>query len=297
MDNYKRQEMNFFYGEDPHPLHPPVLDKMPPQPPPAHTQIQPRCFTCKHFEMCKYKQDYLKTITLMQNDLGAPARSLELVKHYITIPHFVGFPFFNQDDYFPAEVEFDNSDDKGRLFLARFNGINYVNVIYISRCYYILLELVYNSESELYELHSCKEAFYGVEYQLNKKSLEKIQLSLVDWREMIINTRTPIKPFWHCKDVINTTHFSASLNCDMYEWNKIPFEEAIEKMCRKYPYGIPLDECGRAMYHIATYHIENGEVPYSPLFYGKKPSCGLTPYIPPQAVCKPSAPPRRRGDM
>ena len=37
----------------------PILLPLPPQLPPKHTQVQPRCFTCKHFEMCGFKKDYL----------------------------------------------------------------------------------------------------------------------------------------------------------------------------------------------------------------------------------------------
>jgi len=91
------------------------------------------------------------------------------------------------------------------------------------------------------------------------------------------------------KDVINTTHFSAMLNCDMYEWNKETFEEAVERMKREYPFGIPIDEKGHGFYHIATFHIANGKVPYSPLIQEK-------PYFPPKPP-KPPKPTKRYGDM
>jgi hypothetical protein len=60
------------------------------------------------------------------------------------------------------------------LFLAKFNGINYVNVVYLEHNHYILIQLNYDKDSDLYELKSCKEAFYGVEYDLNKDSLEEM---------------------------------------------------------------------------------------------------------------------------
>jgi len=50
----------------------------------------------------------------------------------------------NESEYFPAEVVFDNSDDGGKLFGAKFNGINFVNVVYKSKRYFILIELVYD---------------------------------------------------------------------------------------------------------------------------------------------------------
>lgn len=273
---------------------PPLLAQIPHQLPPKHTQVQPRCFTCRHFEMCSFKKDYLKTVTLIQNSLGAPQLDCELTNRYITIPRFVGFPLVNEEKYLPKEVIFDNSDNKGKLFLSKFNGINYVNIVYKDNKYYILLEFKYNSKTELYDLNSCKEAFYGVEYELNKESLEEIQLGLIEWREIIINAKTPPPP--PKKDIINTTHFSASLECDMYDWNKDSFDDAIKKLIKKYPNGVPVTEDDRILYHIATYHIENGEVPYAPLFYNKKCKDTVT-YVPPQPYRKLPKPPKRRGDM
>lgn len=40
--------------------------------PPEHTQIKPRCFDCANWEICRIKDDYLKTVTLIQNILGDP---------------------------------------------------------------------------------------------------------------------------------------------------------------------------------------------------------------------------------
>lgn len=279
--------------ESPHPTYrPPFLAPIPPKLPPKHTQIQPRCFTCKHFEMCSFKRDYLKTLTLMQNDLGAPQWDFEWTDKYFTVPGFVGFPIVNQDDYFPKEVSFNNSDNPGKLWLAKFNGINYVNIVYKDTKYYILIQLKYNKESELYELKSCKEAFYKIDYELSEKSLEEIQLGLVEWREIIINAIMPPPP--PKPDIINTTHFSANLNCDMYEWNKDSFEDAVEKLCKKYPQGVPLDEHGRALYHIATFHVAGGEVPYAPLYYGKVDK--KTPYFEPPKKLGLKKSPKRRDD-
>lgn len=273
---------------------PPVLAPLPPHLPPQHTQVQPRCFTCKHFEMCQYKKDYLKTVRLIQNCLGAPQHDYELTDKYIVIPDFKGFPLMNQDKYFPQRVSFDNEDHHGHLFLSKFNGINYVNVVYMVKHNYILIQLKYDNETEFYELKSCEEAFYGIKYELKKESLEEIQLGLAEWREAIVNAQMPPPP--PRKEIINTTHFSSMLNCDMYEWDKSPFEEAVKRLIKKYPYGIPIDEHGHALYHIATYHIEQGEVPYAPFLFGEKGK-HVAPYIPPQPVRKPPAPPKRRGDM
>lgn len=263
-------------GEEPHPTkRPPQLFPIPPKLPPKHTQIQPRCLTCTHFEVCSFKKDYIKTLTLIQNDLGCPQFDYELSDRYITIPRFAGLPLINQDDYLPKEVIFDNSDNKGRLWLAKFNGINYVNIVYKDCRYYILIQLKYNKDTELYELLSCEEAFYRVKYELNEKSLKEIQEGLPQWRELIINAIMPPPP--PKPDIINTTHFSADLNCDMYNWNKKSFEEAVKEFMKKYPNGIPLEDGGRTLYHIATYHVVDGQVPYAPLYVPEKKKKVLLP--------------------
>lgn len=289
-----KPERKVGYGVEGPVKRPPLLAPIPPRIPPKHTQVQPRCFTCEHFEMCAFKQDYLKTVTLIQNCLGAPSYDYEWTTKYITIPDFVGLPIINEDKFFPKEVVFDNSDNKGKLFLSKFNGINFVNVVYKDTKYYILIQLKYNTETELYEVKSCQEAFYKVKYELNKDSLEEIQLGLMEWREIIINS--PAVPPPPKKDIINTTHFSAVLDCDMYSWNRDSFDDAIKKLIKKYPNGIPIGPDGRALYHIATYHVAEWEVPYAPLYYNEVDKKKLVNYIPPQPA-KQSKPPKRRGDM
>lgn len=273
----------------------PILSPLPPHLlPPAHTQIKPRCFTCKHFEMCQYKKDYLKTIQLIQHTLGAPCHNEELTQKYITIPDFIGFPLMNQEKYFPEIAKFKNDDHEGKLFLSKFNGINYINIIYLIKNQYILIQLKYSKQSELYELISCKEPFYDITYELSEKTLDKIQEGLIDWREIAINAKKPPPP--PKKDIINTTHFSALLECDMYDWTGCSFEDEIKKLIKKYPHGVPIDEHGRSLYHIATYHIEDGEVPYAPLLFKDKTEC--TPqYIAPQPPKKNTYSPKRRGDL
>ena len=282
------------YGVEGPVKRPPLLAPIPSRIPPKHTQVQPRCFTCEHFEMCAFKQDYLKTVTLIQNCLGAPSYDYEWTTKYITIPDFVGLPIINEDKFFPKEVVFDNSDNKGKLFLSKFNGINFVNVVYKDTKYYILIQLKYNTETELYEVKSCQEAFYKVKYELNKDSLEEIQLGLMEWREIIVNS--PAVPPPPKKDIINTTHFSAVLDCDMYSWNRDSFDDAVKKLIKKYPNGIPIGPDGRALYHIATYHVAEWEVPYAPLIYNDTKEKKLMNYVPPQPMRVPK-PPKRRGDM
>lgn len=117
--------------------------------------------------MCHFKKDYLKTVTLLQRDLGAPQWGYEMVTNYIRIPEFEGFSFKDEEKYFPETIEFDNTDEQGKLYLAKFEGVNYVKVVYMAKKYYILIKLEYNKESELYELKSCYEAFFKTKYEIN----------------------------------------------------------------------------------------------------------------------------------
>lgn len=57
-----------------------LLSLIPDMPPPRHTHIKPRCFTCKKFPVCCLREDYLKTVKLMENVLGNPCQSFELKK-------------------------------------------------------------------------------------------------------------------------------------------------------------------------------------------------------------------------
>lgn len=268
---------------------PSVIVPIPPCVPPAHTQIHPRCLTCNHFEMCGFKVDYFKTLSLMQDCLGSPADSFEQIDHAILIPGFIGLPVINEDEYLPKEITFDNSDVGGKLWLSKFDSLNRVNIIYMCGKYYILLKFEYNTTSELYELTFCKEAFYLVDYDLNQSSLEDLQIGLGEWREWASNAPAPIIPE---KDVINTTHFMASLDCDSYEWNRTPLEDMIKKLQKKYPLGIPISGDGRLLYHIATYHVVDGEVPIQPYFQPEKVENYIPPCPPP-----PPPPPVRREDM
>lgn len=46
--------------------------------PPHHTQIQIRCFSCKHFPVCLIKKDYMKTAILIEGILGNPPKNYEV---------------------------------------------------------------------------------------------------------------------------------------------------------------------------------------------------------------------------
>lgn len=271
---------------------------MPPYPypiPPKHTQIKPRCFSCKHFEVCNYKIDYLKTLTLIQNSLGAtkPNQARELRWGYFDIPEYKGLDIMSPKLYFPEEIQFITPDLKGKFYASRFNGLPEVSLIYKVKQYYVLLAFKYSKDEGKYLLEKCEEPVYHVEFELSDESLETIQKGLINWRMVAIDAEMPPPP--PKMDAINTTHFSAKLECDMYEWNKTAYEDCIRRLIHKYPYGIPLDEFGRQMYHIATYHLHYGDVPFSPYFNEITPDCPPPPYFPPHHCEKLPIPPHKRG--
>ncbi len=269
---------------------PPVLKRIEEPAPPKHTQIQPRCVTCEHFSMCKYKEHYLKTITLMQNTLGAPSIDYELTDKYLTIPKFVGFSIGQGLRFFPKEIEFYNTE-KGYYYAAKFNGINFVNIIYNKQKYYILLQFEYNEENEAYELKSSKEAFYRVEFDLTDESTEDLLSGLLEWRKAVLSKKALPVPPPPKKEIIDTTHFSASLDCDVYSWTKESYDDAVRRLSLEYPNGIPLNDNDPAspLYHIVTYHVEDKPVPYSPLY--RQPGVADCP------IENPKKKARRRKDL
>lgn len=222
-------------------------------PPPKNSEIQIRCFTCKHFGICKILPDYLKTATLIQNVLGYPADPLELVK----IKGFIGTVVENPDSYFPKEI-IANKDKKGEFFGAKYESETIVNFIYKFDCYFVLYKATYNSETKEFDIPAGKEVYYGVDFTIEKESLDDLQLGLLTLKENIENKECPCSKD---KDVINVSAFSAALNCDFYEWEKgLTYEEGMRRIVMKYPDGIPIDKCG-TLYHLATYHIEPSKVP------------------------------------
>ena len=46
--------------------------------PPHHTQVQVKCFTCKHFPVCLIKRDYIRTAVLIEGILGDPPKNYEV---------------------------------------------------------------------------------------------------------------------------------------------------------------------------------------------------------------------------
>lgn len=97
-------------------------------------------------------------------------------------------------------------------------------------------------------------------------------------------------------DVINTTYFSANLNCDFYEYEKgLTEEEGIRRMIAHYPKGIPCKD--GSYYHLATFHIEPYKVP---MYHPENGKVAFAPIPYPVFVPSPCPPrhahPKRRED-
>lgn len=232
---------------------------IPSPPPPEHTRIKVRCFTCRHFPICEIRSDYLKTAKLIQNVLGAPNDSYEISSLPFKIPDFEGITIENWKEYFPETVTTKNGKT-GYFYMAKYQYSkccckdNYIKFIYIVDKFYVLFTAIYNEETKEFDIPAGKEICYGVSCEI-AEDLELLQIGLLDLKEDIEKQES--KP----KDVINTTAFSAQLDCKFYEWEKgLDYNEGIKRIVAQYPDGVPIGPCGE-LYHLATYHIEDKCVP------------------------------------
>lgn len=234
--------------------------------PPENTQIKPRCLTCEHFGLCKYCADYLKTITAVQQAIGDPLVSLE-VKPEEKVPDFRGVTIVLWRKYFPVKITLADYDEPLAYNLAKFQSLNEVHILYQTPKNFIVLRFLYNKDEETFELDYCRDAFYQrIDYEVSEDDLVTLKEGLLQWRADQIDSKIePLFPLPPHKDVVNTTHFSAALECDLYQWNHMTFEDAVKYCKTKYPNGIPIDD---QYYHIATFHVDNRKIPYSPLYLG-----------------------------
>lgn len=254
-------------------------------PAPPHTEIKVQCFTCKHFPVCNMRQDYLKTAQLIQEILGSPCESYEINPPPIKIPNFEGVFIENYQEYFPDTV-ISTKDTIGNFYMAKYNCSENIKFIYIFNGYYVLFNAQYNEETKEFDISQGKEICYGVTCEI-AEDLDLLQLGLLSLKEDIENAEPEEK------DIINTTHFSADLKCNFYEWEKgLNYYDGIRRIIAKYPNGIPIG-CHGELYHLATYHIEdrcipcyhpeNGQPVFAPMPYPV--------YIP--SPCKKQKPPTR----
>lgn len=255
-------------------------------PPPDHTYIKVQCFVCKHFPVCNIRIDYLKTAQLMQNILGNPCDSYELLPTPIPYPQFKGKLITNFKEYFPMEVK-SAKEKNGTFYAAKYTDSNHIQFMYIYCGYYVFYTATYNKDLYEFEISDGEEICYNLKWQLSEDDIELIKLGLASFKEDIENTPEEEK------DVINTTFFSAELRCKFYEWERgLTYADGVKRILAQYPDGIPLDE-NNTYYHLATFHCENAKVPcYHP--ENGHPVFAPMPYpvyIP--SPCKKQKPPTR----
>ena len=120
-------------------------------PPPAHTQLLPRCFTCKHFPVCNIREDYLKTAQLIEEVLGAPCESYELYPTPIPVPEFTGTVIEDVEAYFPTTV-LSTKDKEGSFYVAKYTDSKNIQFMYIFDGYYVLFSAIYNEETYEFDI-------------------------------------------------------------------------------------------------------------------------------------------------
>lgn len=240
--------------------------------PPKHTQVFPQCFTCNKFEVCNLRLDYLKTAKLIQQVLGDPQEDYELCKTDPTkfYPCYKGTYIEDPETIFPEQLTItkrilpsgETMDETviAELKAAKYQDLNTVLFVYESDGYVIVFYALYNYVSETYDIKNGMEIVYHIIYEFPEESVLEVQTNLVAWREEMEDKERENEDI----DIINTTHFSALLQCHFFDPIRgLTPEEGVKRLVAKFPEGIPLGE--DQYYHLATFHIEPNKVPpYNP---------------------------------
>lgn len=202
---------------------------------PPLSQIEPKCATCKKFPVCNIREDYLKVATLIQNILGGPQINLELEVIEDTNLPYAGYEFRKKEITFPEEITTDK-EKEGIFLSAKWRSPQIVQFIYVIEKFYVKFDAFWNQEQENFIISEGVELYYNLSYNLSVSSTDEIAEILKTWREGKIKEIDGANI-----DAINTTYFSATLNCQFYEKDKERYEK--EKDLPDYT-------------HIATYHLE-----------------------------------------
>lgn len=257
-------------------------------PPPKNTQIQVRCFTCTKFDVCKIKEDYLKTALLISKVLGAPAENFDL--HWI--PNFYGTDIYKPLKYFPAYIKVD---DTVRTFCcsflgARFTDINTISFVYGTDDIMIQFKTIFTEDG--WQFFMGEEVATNAPYYIASEDTKRINDGLLKFQEDLRNSKPPLD-----SDIIDTTAFSARLECDFYEPIKnLSYCDGMRRIAEKYPHGVPIGH--HRFYHIATYHVEPYEVPLYHYYNGTTAYMPM-PYpvpVPPKCEKKQHCKTHRRDD-
>ena len=240
-----------------------------------------RCFVCKKREVCSIKKDYLKTAQLIENIVGKPKEDDELIYCYPYLPNFNGMLINNPEEYLPEQIT-SVKGTSADLYKLKYETTNKYNFVYYAEPYYIIFSVEYNEETKKFDISKGVEPYYGATFEIDSKYNEDFQLGLSTLKEDLEKKQEEEK------DIINTTAFSAELNCQFYEWEKgLSYCDGLMRIAKQYPDGIKLDD--DTYYYLATYHIEPKKIPcYNP----NNEKIGFMPlpypvFIPPKKCCKP----------
>lgn len=245
--------------------------------PPPHTQIIPRCATCKKFCVCSIREDYLKTAYLIQQILGDPQddRELKPCCDY----DFYGCDFEEPEKLFPINIEtkYQGNEDSiiGVFQNAKYIDKDNIRVLYKIDDYLVVFKVEWDEEFSRYQFLDGKEIYYGVIFKIKYSEFDDTELQ--SWRQEQIKKEEENND----KDIINTTYFSATLNCCFYEQDKTLTEKTgLERL------KLHCDSCCDSQYHhLATHHIEPNKVPcFNPTF---TPFPILYPVFLPKPPCPP----------
>jgi hypothetical protein len=215
--------------------------------PPEPTKVQPKCYSCKKFPICSIRKDYLKAASLIENLLGNPNKDLEL-KWYKSkyfprpLPNFEGFDLENYADYFTFDMAATIQDKKesGSIKEVKYHNKDFIQFLCDFEDYLAIITAIWNDKTNEYDISEGKEIFYHLKYTLTDETVENFQINLLVWREDMEKKEKDGKEL----DLINTTYFTAELDCQFYEFNKE------KKRPEDYPH----------LHHVATYHIEPHKV-------------------------------------
>lgn len=233
-------------------------------PPPKNTQIQVRCFTCKKFDVCRIKEDYLKTAMLISEVLGSPAKNFNLN----WIPNFYGIDIYEPLNYFPFYVRITDSikNITCKFLGARFTDDNNISFVYGND--YLVIQFKTICVENNWRFFMGEEVNTRQPFYILAENIQEIEKGLIKFQKDLQNAKPPAH-----SDIIETTAFSARLECDYYDPIKnLSYCDGMKHIAEKYPKGVPLG-CNR-YYHIATYHVEPHEVP---MYH---PYNGTTAYMP-----------------
>lgn len=137
-------------------------------PPPHHTKVRARCFTCKKFPVCNIRTDYLKTLKLMEDVLGSPCDNFELIR----LPGFTGKPYLYGNVIMPDKtlLKIKDKEKEGEYYALKFQDADNYSFVYDMEGYKIIFNAKYNngettfaedfSEEELYNYFDLTKYIY-----------------------------------------------------------------------------------------------------------------------------------------